>query len=484
MLCPNIFKNVNGEVLQTQRDKGLPQVLPEIVYNVSIPREVSSAYIVQKIPLHDGQRVVELLPSYHSEYFAVLDDGLVMTVSRIASLVGTTVQLKILTDYVDGPSRTYVINVSIKERSDLLRFLQNHYDAQVLENMPTGTELKGLEELEAVGAEGVVKYELIGKAAKYFAVHRSVSGLPKIITKQELDAEASKRHRLKLTAVDSSNNDRVSATITVNVVDVNDHAPVFTQNVFYFFVPSNLSRFDKIGSVSAHDGDGDKVLYRLVYPSNTFTVVPQTGEIMLIGPPEASVYELELEAFDKRKPTQYSEVLAKAHIEFRYPTDQLLNLETFEEETHNNWLLEEEYPERDVILTGGGEPTVLSRKKRSQVRHTKEMTFSEGDGSIEGKVVFQLEKEIQWETFKIRDDNPWVEVDPNGAVRVKQKWDYEELGPEKTIDFWVKITNNDRNGKYRDLVFYYIFVTIIDYGWTFYVLCSPNATIANQRTSF
>ena len=50
-------------------------------------------------------------------------------------------------------------------------------------------------------------------------------------------------------------------------------------------------------------------------------------------------------------------------------------------------------------------------------------------------------KESESETFKIRDENPWVTVEPNGAVRVKKRWDFEELGREKTIDFWVIISN-------------------------------------------
>jgi hypothetical protein len=48
---------------------------------------------------------------------------------------------------------------------------------------------------------------------------------------------------------------------------------------------------------------------------------------------------------------------------------------------------------------------------------------------------------------KIRDENPWVTVEPNGAVRVKKKWDFEELGREKTIDFWVIITNSGSGGR-------------------------------------
>ena len=426
-------------------------VLPEIVYSVTIPKDVSSAHIVQKIPLHHGQAIEEFIPTTHSDYFAVLDDGVVMTVDKVSPLVGSSVKLQVQTRYPNGATRMYVIRVSIKERSDLLRFLLPAYEAKVYENLPPGTELQGLEELEAVGGAGEIRYELKGPTAHYFAVHRAISGLPVVTTQRSLDTEAQKRHEFRIIASDTEGDDLAEALVTVAVMDVNDHAPVFTQSVFYFFVPMNMSRFETVGKVSAHDGDGDKVLYRLVYPSNTFTVVPQTGEIMLIGPPEATVYELELEAFDKRRPTQYSENLAKAHIEFHYTSNTLFNLEPLEEETHNNWLLEEAYPERDLALHVDDQ-TLLSRKKRSQVRHTKEMKFSEADGSIEGKVVFQLEKEIQWETFKIRDDNPWVEVDPNGAVRVKQKWDYEALGPEKTIDFWVKITNNDKNGEYLVLM--------------------------------
>ena len=87
------------------------------------------------------------------------------------------------------------------------------------------------------------------------------------------------------------------------------------------------------------------------------------------------------------------------------------------------------------------------RRATRAVRPTKRTEFTEADGQVEGKIVFQLEKESQHETFKIRDENPWVTVEPNGAVRVKKRWDYEELGREKTIDFWVIITNSGAAGK-------------------------------------
>ena len=89
----------------------------------------------------------------------------------------------------------------------------------------------------------------------------------------------------------------------------------------------------------------------------------------------------------------------------------------------------------------------LLRRVTRAVRPTKRIEFTEADGEPEGKIVFQLEKESEHETFRIRDENPWVTVEPNGAVRVKKKWDYEELGREKTIDFWVIITNTGTSGE-------------------------------------
>lgn len=408
------------------------EMLPEVMYSVAIPHDVVPAHIVHKIKLKDGQTVNKLMDSDHSDYFAVLDNGDVMTVAKVAPLLGRTVALRVATTYPSGTTQVYVVKVAVKDRQAMLRFLKPEYDGTVYENLPAGTEIQGLDELEAMGEEDV-KYELLG-GHSVFALHHA-GGSPTVVTRKALDREAQDLYKLVLRAYDKEGMDTAEAKINIHVLDMNDHAPVFTQNMFYFFVPLNVSRFDKIGRVTAHDGDGDKVVYRLAYPSNIFTIIPQTGEIMLIEPPETMVYELELEAFDKRKPTLYSDSLAKAHIEFRYPSDSLFTGES-------NDIDYDSYPEHAMAKR-----SAKKRVKRGQLRHTKELEFSEADGAVEGKVVFQLEKEIQWETFKIRDDNPWVEVDTNGAVRIKKKWDYEELGPEKTIDFWVTITNNDRNGK-------------------------------------
>ena len=84
----------------------------------------------------------------------------------------------------------------------------------------------------------------------------------------------------------------------------------------------------------------------------------------------------------------------------------------------------------------------------SNVRSTKSYDFKETDGSASGFIMFNLDKIHPSEVFKIESPNRWVSVDTTGAVRVKDPWDYEQLGKEKTIDFWVIITSPNLNGKF------------------------------------
>ena len=85
---------------------------------------------------------------------------------------------------------------------------------------------------------------------------------------------------------------------------------------------------------------------------------------------------------------------------------------------------------------GEGMKTV-TRVKRSDsqwprylgpLRPTKRLEFAETEGRPVGKVMFQLEREAEDEVFGLRfEANPWVTVDPDGAVRVKKEWDHEAL---------------------------------------------------------
>ncbi|OXU27844.1 hypothetical protein TSAR_016251 [Trichomalopsis sarcophagae] len=213
-------------------------------------------------------------------------------------------------------------------------------------------------------------------------------------------------YRLVVRASDSDyiSSSRIEGSVAV--LDVNDNSPIFEQAVYSFELsPTNLDalrddadgsvqpewkRFSTIGKVLAKDADGDKVAYKLITPSNLVIIKP----------------ELDVEQ------------------------QQQLEEEQFED----NELPPEVH-------------RIEKRRVTRAVRPTKKVEFTEADGDVEGKVAFHLEKENEKETYKIRDENQWVTVGSNGTVRVKHKWDYEALGAEKTIDFWVTITNPDTDNQ-------------------------------------
>ncbi|RZF39788.1 hypothetical protein LSTR_LSTR017430, partial [Laodelphax striatellus] len=407
-----------------------------------LPHDTYPGFTVKKFP---GDHVMNyrLLETGFSQFFTVLDDGLVMTTSDLSPLVNRPVNLVVLEESPNSTS-THTLQLYVLDRRDMLRFPEELYeDAHVIENAAKATKVTGLPVLLAIG-EGAggssLKYTIIsGNEDHAFALQeektRNGTGV-RLVTAKTLDREQKPSYELKVQASDSRGIDKAITSVKVEVEDENDNSPVFAQNVYRFTISDLKSgsglgnktetvRFSSVGKVSAVDADGDKVAYRLAVPSNLVVIVPQTGEILLTGDPpvvpgEDTEVELAVEAHDLRTPSRTSQP-AQVWLQFAAPMpdddsdDALQHLAT---------------PHR-----------VFKRRVTRAVRPTKRTDFTEGDGEVEGKIVFQLEKETERETFKIRDENPWVTVEPNGAVRVKKKWDYEELGPEKTIDFWVTITN-------------------------------------------
>ncbi|XP_074602495.1 neural cadherin isoform X1 [Brevipalpus obovatus] len=84
------------------------------------------------------------------------------------------------------------------------------------------------------------------------------------------------------------------------------------------------------------------------------------------------------------------------------------------------------------------------REKRSQ-RSNKYYEFKESDGYPTGATVFSLNSNGRKdEKYELESPNRWVTVDPSGAVKVKEPWDFESLGADKTIDFWVSIKRQNQ----------------------------------------
>lgn len=396
-----------------------------------------------------------LLDPEYAPYFTLLNDGLLMTTADLAPLLDRPLNLAVL-EQTPYSSSAHSIHLLVVDRKRMLHFATNgDLHGEIPENSPPGTVVD-VPPIRATALEdiGPIAYKIIkGNDDNVFALRdKTKDGIPEvrsvitegdvdIIATQPLDTEEKSVYDLLIQATDLHGVNKGTLPIRIHVTNENDHAPIFDQKIYYFAVngtpnengpngTGHWQRFSNIGKVQAYDADGDRIYYSLMNPSNLAVIVPQTGELMLAGEPDSHEAELRVLAHDTGTPSRKSRP-ARVFLEF-------------------------------VIRDRRNLPTLRREKRRvtRAVRPTKRIEFTEGDGEVEGRAVFTLEKETDRETFKIRDENLWVTVEPTGVVKVKRKWDYEELGPEKTIDFWVTITNAGNGGKFH-LVFY-IFKNIME----------------------
>uniref|UniRef100_A0A6B2E6C1 Putative cadherin egf lag seven-pass g-type receptor n=1 Tax=Phlebotomus kandelakii TaxID=1109342 RepID=A0A6B2E6C1_9DIPT len=448
--------------------EALALVLPHDTYPGYTIKQLEPSNVTSLHQLSHGQTPLNfrLLETTYSKYFTVLENGVVMTTGDLSPLVNQPVHLTVLEE-TPNSTATHHLQLFVMDRKDMLRFPGATLDTvgEVVENQQPGTPVQGIPHLQANSASGSksISYRIIsGNDEEAFALKdlttEKVSNVISIgegeksdgvilVTTKSLDREEKKDYTLTIEASDAEGINKAIAKIAVTVLDVNDNRPVFSRPEYKFSMAGVKStdlhgnstvtwpRFSRLGRVEAKDEDGDKVAYKLITPSNYVIIVPQTGELLLANEPDMQEILVEVEAHDLRSPSLSSAKPARILIEFVAPEPismivQHLNHDAINQHSHR----------RD------------KRRVTRAVRPTKRIEFTESDGDVDGKIVFQLEKETDRETFKIRDENIWVGVEANGAVRVRKKWDYEELGPEKTIDFWVIITNSGHNAglKYTD----------------------------------
>lgn len=406
-----------------------------------LPHDVRPGHAVRYF-VGNYSRYTLIDPEY-SSYFTMLENGLLMTTADLEPLLGRPLNLAVL-EQTPYSSAAHTVQLLVVDRRRMLHFpAVQDLHGEIAENMPPGTAVD-LPPIRATALldVGPIAYKIIGgneessfglrdrAKAEYIPEVRSVitQGDLEIFATRTLDAEKKGSYDLVVQAMDVHSASKTNLPVRVIVTNENDHAPEFEQEIYYFAVngtpdengrngTARWQRFSSIGKVQAHDEDGDRIYYSLATPSNLAVIVPQTGELILAGEPDGHKADLRVIAHDTGIPPRKC-LPTQVYLEF-------------------------------VVRDHKALPALHREKRRvtRAVRPTKRIEFTEADGEVEGRSVFTLEKETDRETFKIRDENPWVTVEPSGIVKVKKKWDYEELGPEKTIDFWVTITNAGNGGK-------------------------------------
>ncbi|KAL7395559.1 hypothetical protein ABVT39_019250 [Epinephelus coioides] len=134
---------------------------------------------------------------------------------------------------------------------------------------------------------------------------------PILVVQKPLDRETAKSHSLVLTALDGGKPPKSGTmNILVNVLDVNDNAPVFSKDVYSVMLDENSAVGTTVIQVNATDvdeGSNGDVVYSFSKGMNhdllnLFNIDPLTGEVSVKGVidyEEKDRYELEIEASDK-----------------------------------------------------------------------------------------------------------------------------------------------------------------------------------------
>ncbi|XP_042369412.1 protocadherin alpha-6-like, partial [Plectropomus leopardus] len=135
--------------------------------------------------------------------------------------------------------------------------------------------------------------------------------IPILVVQKSLDRETAGSHSLVLTALDGGKPPKSGTmNILVNVLDINDNAPVFTKDVYSVMLDENAPVGTTVVQVNATDldeGPNGDVIYSFSNSMNqnilnTFDINLSTGEITVKGVidyEERDKYEIEIEASDK-----------------------------------------------------------------------------------------------------------------------------------------------------------------------------------------
>lgn len=132
-------------------------------------------------------------------------------------------------------------------------------------------------------------------------------------TTTPLDYEKVKDYTIEIVAVDSGNPPLSSTnSLRVQVVDVNDNAPVFTQSITEVAFPENNKPGEVVAEVTASDADSGSNA-ELVYSlepepaaQGLFTISPENGEVRVktsLDREQRDSYELKVVAADRGSPS-------------------------------------------------------------------------------------------------------------------------------------------------------------------------------------
>ncbi|KAG9490980.1 hypothetical protein GDO78_006362, partial [Eleutherodactylus coqui] len=264
-----------------------------------------------------SRRKFRIVSDVSEKYFSInLDNGNLYIADRIdrETLCRAAADCVLTFDaVVENPLNVFSVKIDIQDINDNPpAFILHTIRIEMSESTSLGRRfvLQKAEDLD-VGINSLISYRL--GANQYFALGEKVSTdgsvFPELILEKPLDRETQNKHELILTASDGGNPVQTgTALVNIIVTDVNDNAPVFTQDVYKVSVRETIPVNSTILQVSASDEDegvNAKITYSISTTANNilmaFIIDSNNGELRTRRRLDYEVtkyYEISVEAKD------------------------------------------------------------------------------------------------------------------------------------------------------------------------------------------
>ncbi|XP_076020974.1 protocadherin gamma-A2-like [Genypterus blacodes] len=216
---------------------------------------------------------------------------------------------------LENPLEVHYVAVEVLDINDHApSFAEKETRLEISENVLPGTRFKLTPARDPDrGHFSVQQYKLSQNDHFRLEVkdRREDGKIPILVIHKSLDRESVASHSLVLTALDGGKPPKSGdMNIRVDVLDTNDNAPIFNEEVYLVTVGENVQIGTTVIQVNATDldeGSNGEVVYSFSKSmnqrlSNLFEINPSTGEINvkdLIDYEQNDEYEIEIQASDK-----------------------------------------------------------------------------------------------------------------------------------------------------------------------------------------
>ena len=187
------------------------------------------------------------------------------------------------------------------------QFNQTVYHGLVLESEDAGTNIVQVYATDD-DEDTTISFSIQSSVAVPFAIN--ANGL--LSVNGELDRETTNMYSITIVATDDGVPPKnATARVRINIIDVNDNEPTFTQSIFEASVTENVPKGTEVTTITASDTDlleNAAITYRL-NDTSVFNISTQTGRIYSIGSIDresVAMYYLQIVATDNGNPVQSS----------------------------------------------------------------------------------------------------------------------------------------------------------------------------------